>query len=180
MDTYREDLLTKGETIAEALSHYLDCFDPMRREPDPSDETSDGSTSGLTSGSTSGPDTSHDPARRRLAASIKRLVRRRANDRCEVAGCCKDIFLEFAHIIPHSRGGTRTVRNIVLLCTQHHFMLDAHLLRFVGWSAGRRGSDAPVFDVMLGEECGERFGGDVLEHAPPAGSDPPPNGASLS
>lgn len=54
------------------------------------------------------------PKRKRISEEIKTMVWRRDNGRC--VKCGSRINLEFDHIIPISKGGSNTVRNIELLC----------------------------------------------------------------
>jgi len=49
-----------------------------------------------------------------LNQTVKDLVWNRAGGRCEY--CASNEFLEFDHIVPVSRGGSNTYRNIQLLC----------------------------------------------------------------
>ena len=51
---------------------------------------------------------------RNIPQSVKDAVWRRAEGKCEVCGIKEN--LEFDHIIPFSRGGANTYRNIQLLC----------------------------------------------------------------
>jgi 5-methylcytosine-specific restriction endonuclease McrA len=136
-----ERTLSRGETIGEAVRHYLDCFDPLLRREAPAGSVRNGASGAV--------DAAFDPSKRKLPAATQRLVRRRARDRCEYDGCTNAIHLQFAHIVPHSQGGARDEGNIVLLCTRHHFMLDARIIGFGGWRA-----DQPRFrlnrELMLG------------------------------
>lgn len=68
-------------------------------------------------------------SRTRTSASTGRIMRQIRNrlveqygDRCTV--CDNDGKAECAHIVPLSRGGTNTLRNMVLLCSRCHRALD--------------------------------------------------------
>ena len=51
---------------------------------------------------------------RHIPGEVKRAVS--ARDGCRCVGCGDDRYLEFDHIIPHSRGGANTFGNVQLLC----------------------------------------------------------------
>lgn len=128
-------MLTEGETFSVVVSHYLDCFDPLRRGE----------------GARRLPDTSELPGRRTIPAEVRRAVRERSQDRCEVPGCGRDVFLEFAHIRAHRLGGSREAVDLLRLCHGHHVLLDAGRIRFVAWE-GRR----PSFRDAAGRALSER------------------------
>jgi len=54
--------------------------------------------------------------REQIAEEVRMYVWRRDNGRC--VKCNSDLNLEFDHIIPLSKGGSNTERNIQLLCSQ--------------------------------------------------------------
>ena len=54
--------------------------------------------------------------KRRVSSSVKREVWRRDKGRCVNCGSREN--LEYDHIIPFSKGGSNTARNIELLCEQ--------------------------------------------------------------
>ncbi|MHC5011554.1 MAG: HNH endonuclease [Planctomycetota bacterium] len=101
--------LTDGQAFARVVTHYLDTFDPLRRKPR---QVRSRPTSGASRG-------------RYVPAGVRRTVRQRAGDRCEVAGCENTIHLQFAHRVPHAEGGERDADNLFLLCTTHHTLYDA-------------------------------------------------------
>lgn len=64
-----------------------------------------------------GPSTSihaQNDNKRTISAKVKREVWRRDQGKCAICG--SNSFLEFDHIIPYSKGGQSTSRNIQLLC----------------------------------------------------------------
>lgn len=93
------------------------------------------------------------PRTRYVPAAVKRAVRERADDCCEVPGCSSATFLELMHVgVAHRDGGSREADNLALGCSTHHFLLDAGVIRFAGWRDGR-----PVFRDRCGRELdGER------------------------
>lgn len=151
--------LTEGQTFALVVRRFLDVEDErlvgdkLRRVPD----------------------TRERPKSRYVPAKVKREVRRRARDRCEVPGCSNGAFLELMHVTrAHRDGGSREIDNLALGCSTHHFLLDAGVIRFGGWRDGR-----PVFLDRRGEEIREGPGGRGRErsgtdggHAAPAGGSP--------
>ena len=61
-------------------------------------------------------DKDHDGRTRRISQDVKDKVWNRDNGVCSQCGSNED--LEFDHIIPHSKGGANTYRNIQLLCEE--------------------------------------------------------------
>lgn len=142
------------------------------------------------------PDTRALPGDRYIPAQVKRDVRRRAHDRCEVPGCSFGAWVEFMHVAEaHRDGGSREADNLVLGCSTHHVLLDAGVIRFGGWRDGK-----PVFLDRNGREIrrgsveqrplppeagsGRRSSSEAGPHTPPGsdehddGSDRPPGGWS--
>ncbi len=74
--------------------------------------------------------TSENPDARTIPAEVRREVKQRAGDHCEFPGCPNGMFLQICHVRPHADGGDRETRNLVLLCSQHHTMMDLGTLRF--------------------------------------------------
>jgi len=115
-------LLDEGQAIEVLAEHYLDCFDPDRKESRPR----------------RAPDTAGRNGRY-VPAAVKRAVRERARRNgkvyCEVPGCPLCMFLEFAHWKAHRKGGSREASNLVLLCPGHHALFDA------GWLTVEKNGD---------------------------------------
>lgn len=87
-------------------------------------------------------DTRRLPGERYVPAAVKRAVRARSKDRCEVGDCSNDTFLELMHVrTPHAKGGAREVDDLADGCTSHHTQLDAGVIHFVGFDSWQR----PVF-----------------------------------
>jgi hypothetical protein len=152
-------MLTDGETFALVVEHYLDSFDPLRQGE----------------GRRRLPDTAGLPGDRYIPAEVRRAVRARSREHCEVPGCPHDVFLEFAHIDTHREGGSREAGNLLRLCHGHHVLLDAGRLRFAGWEDG-----FPAFRDSVGRLIRNRAGaagaaagcddpgaGSVAERPPP-------------
>jgi hypothetical protein len=114
-------MLTDGETFGVVVEHYLDQEDPLRRGEAPRRLA----------------DTCKIPESRTVPAAVERAVRLRADERCEVPACPNRTFLQFAHAEPHRDGGSREADNIVRLCTRHHLLFDAGVIRLAGWDGGR-------------------------------------------
>lgn len=117
-------LLSDGQTVEVLADHYLDSFDPERRQRGTRRMPH---TAGL--------------AGRHVPAEVSREVIARQGDRCAVPECDHDVFLDRAHIRPHRAGGSREADNLIYLCRQHHVLFDLGLLRIAG------PPDAPVFSV---------------------------------
>lgn len=97
-----------GNGTIEALSdHYLDSFDPQRKNP----------------GKRRMPETKGHPGRT-IPAEVKRAVRDRDGEECDYPGCDNHIFLDFAHDEPHASGGSREADNLAPRCTIHHTLSD--------------------------------------------------------
>ena len=127
--------LSEGETFALIVEHYLDSFAPERQAE----------------GDRRLPDTVELPWSRYVPAEVKREVRERAGLQCEVPGCGCRMFLQFAHIRWHATGSAREVRDLLLVCTRHHTLLDAGRIRFAGWEEGK-----PTFVNSNGEVLTDR------------------------
>ena len=59
---------------------------------------------------------SYTNSARNLSSAVKRKVWQRDHGRC--VSCGSNEWLEYDHIIPVSKGGSNTVRNIQLLCSK--------------------------------------------------------------
>lgn len=79
----------------------------------PFQETAASSSSGGYGGSSSSTHVQNDD-KRTISAKVKREVWRRDQGKCALCG--SNLLLEFDHIIPYSKGGKSTSRNIQLLC----------------------------------------------------------------
>ena len=64
--------------------------------------------------STRGENNPDEKRTRRISQRVKDLVWNRDNGKCIECGSNEN--LEFDHIIPHSKGGANTYRNLQLLC----------------------------------------------------------------
>lgn len=111
-------VLTKGETLDRVLDVYLLHEDPLAKFNQPTIRT-------------------RSRRRRKLASDYvpeveKLKVRARFFDRCAVAGCSNEAFLEFAHVKARALGGAHEARNLLLLCSRHHRMLDSGRLLLRG------------------------------------------------
>jgi hypothetical protein len=125
--------LSLGETIGVVVDHYLVRFDSARkkaraRRVGPTDER---------------------PQDRYVPAEVRNAIRERSGDRCEIPGCPNRIFKQLAHRVPHRNGGAREVECLLDLCTQHHALLDAGLIRMV-----ERGEGAWQFVIRNGKSLG--------------------------
>jgi len=58
--------------------------------------------------------------REAIPPEVKREVWRRDEGKCAKPGCGSRVNLEYDHIIPVSKGGSNTARNIQLLCEKHN------------------------------------------------------------
>ncbi len=74
--------------------------------------------------------TSEDTARRGIPAEVRRFVMTRALGHCEYPACTNGTFLQFCHIRAHVAHGDREPGNLVLLCSQHHTMMDLGRIAF--------------------------------------------------
>ena len=146
-------LLTEGQTLACVVDHYLDCYDDERTAP----------------GKRRLPDTAFVNGRY-VPMAVRREVYERQGQRCAVPMCDNTIYIELAHLFAHACGGSREADNLVLLCSQHHFLFDSGTIRLVGTA------DKPRFFSRHGEDLTRRFErGDFLAWANPApGFEKPP------
>ncbi|MCE9634081.1 MAG: HNH endonuclease [Planctomycetes bacterium] len=128
-------MLTEGETFSVVVEHYLETFDPSR----------------LGEGTRRAIDTSETPGQRYIPAAVRRAVRERSGERCEVPGCPHGTFLEFAHVEPHRVGGSREEGNLVRVCGGHHVLLDAGRVRVASMAGGH-----PAFCDARGGPLGDR------------------------
>jgi hypothetical protein len=140
--------LSDGQTFERCVIFYLDKNDPLRVTP---------------RARRLGP-TSERPFDRTVPAEVKRAVKRRARDRCEVPGCTNEIFVDLAHITPHCLGSGREADDLFQGCHPHHVLKDAGLL-----------------DVVIRRDGGRDYvfaHGLVLRGPAPEGPEPPPAGGS--
>lgn len=114
--------LDEGQTIEVLSDHYLSSFDEDRKQPRKRRM----------------PDTRSHPGRG-IPASVRRKVRERARSGsrvcCQYPNCRNHRYLEYCHIKPHSKGGSREADNLLLLCPTHHALLDARWIRVKGTAA---------------------------------------------
>ena len=69
---------------------------------------------------------------RYIPTAVKQKIKIRSNQRCEFVSkngvrCSSCFKLEYAHIVPYSRGGLNTANNLMLLCKAHN-QLDALII----------------------------------------------------
>src|SRR6185503_17662461 len=119
----------EGATFERVVDHYLDSFDPARVKPGTR---------------RCAPTATVDS--RYVPAEVRREVAARTEGRCAVPFCDHEVFLEFAHVVPHAAGGDREARNGLGLCHGHHVLYDRGLLRVEG------PSDAPRFFDVEGRD----------------------------
>jgi hypothetical protein len=97
------------------------------------------------------PGVEHRRARREsrtVPAEVRRSVSERDAGRCTFVDpktgrrCDERRFITFEHIDPYALGGTATVSNIRLLCSQHHALLARRAFgdQYVAAAVTRRGS----------------------------------------
>jgi hypothetical protein len=113
--------LTEGEALGEFSEHYLDTFDPLRRGTAPRRLG----------------DTQKIKLDRYIAAEVRRAVIARDvvsrdHGACRVPLCEHNLYLEFAHIVPHRDGGCREVANILLMCALHNHLHETGALQIRG------------------------------------------------
>jgi hypothetical protein len=96
------------------------------------------------------------PGDRFVPAATRRAIEQRGEESCEVGDCSNHMFLELMHIrTPHAEGGAREVEDLAAGCSTHHVLLDAGVIRFVGYDEWQR----PVFRTR---------GGRLLRRSPPS------------
>ena len=153
--------LTKGEAFTLVVADYV-----KRRDKDGLSGRKTGRSRRM------GP-TSERPDDRTIPAEVRRAVMERACGHCEFPGCPNGTFLELCHIRGHADAGDREVSNLLLLCSQHHTMLDRGSLRFFE----RTDRGASFVDARTGEvfePSPSRHAADVLPGAAvPVTSKPP-------
>lgn len=139
--------LSEGEAVEVLAEHYLESFDPDRKEPRKRRM----------------PDTTGRPGRT-VPEEVKRAVRARPHgDRCAVPGCDNEVFLDYAHKQPHWDGGSREEWNLHRLCPPHNGLYDAGKLQITG------PPDRPVFhfaDGRVVEGFGPPTPGEAREEGP--------------
>lgn len=57
---------------------------------------------------------------RHIPIAVRRAVRARANNRCEVDGCEREDGLQYHHLTEFADGGEHTEDNLLLVCPEHH------------------------------------------------------------
>ncbi len=85
---------------------------------------------------------------RSLPSGLRRSVELRDRQRCRVPGCRNRLWLDVHHIVPKSKGGRHTRKNLVLLCTQHHQLVHD------GYLSIEVGAKGPRFISSTGWEIG--------------------------
>lgn len=122
--------LSEGETVEVLSDHYLDSFDPARKK---------GRKRRM-------PDT-NGRSGRKVPAAVKRKLAANG-DGCQFPGCDHEIFVEIAHLKPHSEGGSREAANLRALCHVHHVLQEA------GWIRAEGTAEEPVFFERMMTEFG--------------------------
>jgi hypothetical protein len=122
--------LSEGETVEVLSDHYLDSFDPARKK---------GRKRRM-------PDTNGRPGRK-VSAAVKRKLSANG-DGCQFPGCDCEIFVEIAHLKPHSEGGSREAENLRALCHVHHVLQEA------GWIRAEGTAEEPIFFERMMTEFG--------------------------
>lgn len=128
------EALTNGEALERVVDHYLAVFDVQRRRP----------------GARRIADTTL-VAGRYVPMAVRREVYERQRGGCAVPLCDNDLFLDYAHLVPHALGGSREADNLLLLCTAHHMWFDLGEIRLAGTAA------QPQFLDRAGHELSRRF-----------------------
>lgn len=141
--------LTEGQAFKVVVDHYLDDYDPSRvrvapRPNSPMEESAPRERALAEDPADRAKADEAAPVRRLrrndryISAGVRRAVRARSGDACEAEGCANRTFRQLAHIVPHAAGGTRGADDLLDLCTTHHALFDAGLLKLEGWcSAGK-------------------------------------------
>ena len=129
----KQQPLTEGQTIEVLADHYLDSFDPLRKQPR----------------SRRMPGTEGQPGRH-VPAEVARQVHARNRGKCSVPGCDRHFFVQRAHLRAHRFGGSREADNLVELCWLHHMMLDYGRLLVAGTA------ERPLFYTYDGDLIRER------------------------
>jgi hypothetical protein len=91
--------------------------------------------------------TVNDPSRA-IPAEVKRRIIRKRGRKCQVHGCSNHLFLNFCHILPHAKGGSREEANLWIGCFLHHWLYDHDLITLSGTA------ENPVFKNANGELIG--------------------------
>lgn len=102
---------------------------------------------------------------RSVPSWVTRIHRELFGDQCCMPGCDHEVFVQKSHREPYATGGRRGPHDILPLCTKHHTLYDAGLLRVVDVTPEGR----PVFETV---------GGQVLHPDRPVGErerPPPPD-----
>lgn len=146
------EMLTEGETFSVVIEHYLESFDPSR----------------VGEGARRVVDTSELPGQRYIPVAVQRAVRERSGEQCEVPGCPRRTFLEFAHVEPHRVGGSREEANLVRVCGGHHVLIDAGRIR-VTTAVGGRPKFHDARRRMLEDRTARSRPDDVVAAAPSDG-----------
>jgi hypothetical protein len=121
--------LSRGQTVETLADHYLKSFDADIRSPRKRRM----------------PDTADHPGRA-IAEAVKRAIRGRPHgDRCAVPGCDHHLFLNYAHVRPHRKGGGREPKDLHYLCWPHHVLFDLGILKITGTP------DRPIFHLPGGQ-----------------------------
>jgi hypothetical protein len=147
--------LTREDTLAAVLDHYLDDFDPER--------------SGQGTGKRRVPARPAGAPTRYVPAEVRRRLRKLFGDRCAVPGCTNRIFLHKAHVTAHAAGGDQEVGNQIPLCSVHHALFDQGRLTIVEWLVDGR--------VAFETEDGTLLRPDDSKDAGTNGPDGPPKPA---
>lgn len=125
-------VLTKEEAFEQTVEHVLDALDPDRS---------------LLGTGTPRIDVEHEETPGRYIPNwVKREHRKLFGGTCCIPGCTNAMFTQEAHRKPYARGGRRGPRDVHPMCTLHHTLYDAGLLRVVDITEEGR----PVFETVSG------------------------------
>ena len=147
-------MLSQDEVFEAVVGFFLEREDPLRKAP----------------GKRRAPPTYLTPYGTYVPEAVKRAVRSRAKDGCEIPGCLHHVFMAFSHIQGRAGGSPREPEHLLLLCTQHHALFDMGIIRF-GWWDG----DEPLFFDRDGDYPKNRWEALLKGHDPPdqVGEQPP-------
>ena len=95
---------------------------------------------------------------RYVPVEVRRELHQRQGGRCAVPYCDFEMFVEMAHVVAHASGGDREAENLLLLCSDHHGLLDEGRMLLTGTAKAPRFFDDAGRDLAL-RGLGDRGGG---------------------
>jgi hypothetical protein len=123
--------LTNEAVVELIIDYFLDREDPDRVKP----------------GARRKGSTVNDPSRA-IPAEVKRNILETRGRKCQVGGCENHIHLNFCHIEPHAKGGSREEDNLFIACWLCHWLFDHGLITLSGTA------ENPVFRNKRGDILG--------------------------